>query len=610
MVKIIPTPKKIEEKDGAFDFSGVSLFVPDFSDKRIVKAATVLAEEIEELTGKKAAVTSSEPSGKVVIITYGKKEKALFEIEGEGYVLTVSANGIKIHGDGSAGAFCGIQSLRQLIKLNGGRIPCCEIEDRPDFGYRGFYLDITRGRVPTLEKLKRVVDMLSFYKVNSLQLYVEDAFTFKELDGVVTAEAALTPDEIRELDIYCREHFVELIPSLSTFGHLYTLLQSDRYRHICELENYEPTRNYWMEKQWHHTVDAYDPETIKVIGSMIEQYIPLFTSEYFNICCDETIDLCKGKNEGKDKAQAYFYHVEKLIKIIKKHGKKVMMWGDEPMAHPEAAREKLPSDTVILNWCYRREVAEWIPQMFSELGFSQIACTGTSCWDTFIENVNISVGNITSFSRHAKKYNALGILNTNWGDFGHVCAFNCNLYGMLFGAEKSWNVDSAIDEDFERTASFLLYGIKEFNMAETLRRLGKAAFSGDWFKFVMWHSAVCLEGKKTPFSYGEWGSEADTIAALEICREESARLLSLGRNDAVITDLLLAARALSLMNRLALYANSVRGYEDKELLQRDFDSWLSDYSAAWLREDKPSGLGRISDFVKNITDVPILKSEE
>ena len=364
-----------------------------------------------------------------------------------------------------------------------------------------------------------------------------------------------------------------------------------------------------MEKQWHHTVDAYDPETIKVIGSMIEQYIPLFTSEYFNICCDETIDLCKGKNEGKDKADAYFYHVEKLIEIVKRHGKKVMMWGDEPMAHPEAAKEKLPSDTVILNWCYRREVAEWIPQMFSELGFPQIACTGTSCWDTFIENVNISVGNITSFSGHAKKYKALGILNTNWGDFGHVCAFNCNLYGMLFGAEKSWNVDGEINDDFEKSASRLLYGVTEFNMVETLRRLGRAAFSGSWFTYVMWHSAVCLEEKNRPYSYGEWGSEEKTLEAVKICEEEFSRLSSLGRNDAVASDLILAARALLLMNRLRLYVNGAEGFGDKEALQKDFDFWLEEYSAAWLREDKPSDLFRIQGFVKNITDVPVITEE-
>ena len=122
---------------------------------------------------------------------------------------------------------------------------------------------------------------------------------FKELEGIVTEDEALTPAEMLALDDYCYEHFIDLVPSLSTFGHMYTLLQSDKYKHLCELENFEPKRVYWMEKQWHHTIDPYNPESAEVVISMIEQYIPLFRSKYFNICCDETLDLCRGRNAEK-----------------------------------------------------------------------------------------------------------------------------------------------------------------------------------------------------------------------------------------------------------------------------------------------------------------------
>ena len=75
--------------------------------------------------------------------------------------------------------------------------------------------------------------MLSYYKINMLQLYVEDAFMFKELEGIVTEDEALTPAEMLALDDYCYEHFIDLVPSLSTFGHMYTLLQSDKYKPLC-----------------------------------------------------------------------------------------------------------------------------------------------------------------------------------------------------------------------------------------------------------------------------------------------------------------------------------------------------------------------------------------
>ena len=587
MLSIIPTPRHLEARDGFFDITRADINISEELDARVASSLSDFCREAG-ISGGEKAISVSHGDG------------------GEGYTLSVCEDGITIAADGAAGAFYALQSLRQLYLENGKDIPCCYIEDCPDFSMRGFYHDITRGRVPTLRKLKEIADTLAYYKINSLQLYVEDAFTFRELEGIVTADCALTPEEIRELDAYCHDRFIDLVPSMASFGHLYTLLQSEKYNRICELRGHEPYRNYWLERQWHHTVDVYNPETIEVIGSMLRQYIPLFSSKYFNICCDETMDLCGGTNVGRDKGEAYFYHVEKLIEIVKSYGKTPMMWGDECMARPDMAKERLPWDIIVLNWCYRHTVAEWIPKMFWERGFKQIACTGTSCWENFIENVNISTGNISSFASHAKKYGALGILNTNWGDFGHVCPFNSNLYGLLFGAQKSWNVDATTDDEFERAASLLLYGVTEFNMIDTLRALGRAASSCSWSDFVVWHSANFLEEKDEPLHYG-WGKDGpltaeDVFANIEICRSETSRLESLGRTDSIFEDLILSARALELMNRLMLYLNGVDG--DGNALQNDFNLWLEDYRAAWLRDDKPSDLWRIEEFIKNITELP------
>ena len=603
MLNIIPTPRYTEKRDGAFSLSSSRVFCSSIEHKGVLLALSALCEEIGRVAGEYIPLSSAAPFGRAVIVRAGDNEEC------EEYTLTVGENEILIESDGARGAFYGVQSLRQLVRLNGREIPACTVKDSPDFSYRGFYHDVTRGRVPTLEKLKEIADTLAFYKINSLQLYIEDAFTFKELEGIVTPECALTPSEILELDSYCRERYIELIPSMATFGHLFTLLQSEKYNCISELGEHKLTRNYWLERQWHHTVDVYNPETIKVISSMMEQYLPLFSSKYFNICCDETMDLCRGKNEGKDKAEAYFYHLDKLIALARSYGKTVMLWGDECMAYPDMAKERVPSDAVVLNWCYRREVNEWIPKMFWERGFTQVACTGTSCWDNFMENINISVKNISSFAAHAKKYDIKGILNTNWGDFGHVCPFSCNLYGLMFGAQKSWNVDAVTDEDFEKAASLLLYGIRDFNMADVLRNMGRAMRGCSWSEFVIWHSAVTLENKTDAPKIGrrfDGEFSADMlIGNIETCHAEAKRLLTLGRDDKIICDLLLSVRGIELMNREVLLVNGVEGYTDKASLQKDFNTWLLEYSRAWLRDDKPSGLSKIQDFIRNITNVPV-----
>ena len=596
MINVIPTPRNTEELSGCFSVENLSVCVADDADKRIVSAARTLCKELEALSGSYVPLTSSDKEN-AIVITHGE--------DGEGYVLSVSENNIRISGEGPAGAFYGIQTLRQLIKENGLSVPCCKIDDAPDFTYRGFYHDISRGRVNRLETLKKAADMLAYFKMNSLQLYVEAAFTFKELEGIATPENALTPEEILELDEYCYNRFIDLVPSLSTFGHLFTLLQSERYNDISELGAHTMTRNYWLERQWHHTVDVYNPRTIQVIGSMLEQYIPLFRSKYFNICCDETLDLCNGKNKGKDKGEAYFHHLDKLMEIIKAHGKTPMMWGDECMARPEMAKERVPGDTVILNWCYHKHVNEWIPKFYWELGFNQIVCPGTACWDNFVEDIDISTGNISEFAAHAKKYGALGILNTNWGDFGHVCAFNCNLYGVLFGAEKSWNVCAPTDEEFERAATLLLYDIKNFNMADVLRKLSRASKTCSWSNFVIWHSAVTLEGKseKLGTSGDENYDPQSCINSLDLCRQALDELRALNSADKRIRDLILGAKGIELMNKEYLYVNKAEGFDDDGALQAEFDEWLTEYSDSWLESCKPSDLAVLQEFIKNITKI-------
>ena len=74
----------------------------------------------------------------------------------------------------------------------------------------------------------------------------------------------------------------------------------EEYKQFCELEDYQPSSNIWAERIHHHTIDPTNEGSIKLICSLIDQYAPLFRSKYFNICCDETFDLGKGRNKDKD----------------------------------------------------------------------------------------------------------------------------------------------------------------------------------------------------------------------------------------------------------------------------------------------------------------------
>ena len=47
----------------------------------------------------------------------------------------------------------------------------------------------------------------------------------------------------------------------------------------------------------HHTLDVSNEKSFEVVEKMVKDFLPLFSSNKFNICCDETFDLAKGKSK-------------------------------------------------------------------------------------------------------------------------------------------------------------------------------------------------------------------------------------------------------------------------------------------------------------------------
>ena len=325
-MNLIPSPKKIEIRKGLLKSKTIKIKnMPE--DERIIKALKWF---------------SIEDDGILLEISMGYGES-------EEYTITIEENLITIQSEGTAGIFYAIQTLKQVFTHE--KISCCYIEDKPDFKYRGFYHDVTRGKVPKVETIKKLIDDMAYYKLNSLQLYVEHTFEFKEYADSIERTGYLTAKEIKEIDSYCCENFIEFIPSIATFGHLYELLQKDRYKHLQEIENFESGEFYWENRMLHHTIDPTKEESFEIVKSLIDQYMVNFTSDKFNICCDETFDLKKGKHKEEDTGELYIDFVTKIIEYLKSKGKTVMMWADILLNHPEQI-DKLPEDVELLNWYY------------------------------------------------------------------------------------------------------------------------------------------------------------------------------------------------------------------------------------------------------------------
>ena len=436
-MNLLPQPKSLILKEGNFAITPKTRIILHSScGASELEAVQLLREEIKKLIAFQLPINKACSTMDENYIYIRKSQK-----EGEAYTLTISSEKIEILG-GEAGIFYGIQTLRQIIRTSGRKLKALIIEDEPEFQARGFYHDVTRGKVPTLETLKELADRVAFYKINQLQLYVEHSFAFKKQSEVWVGADPLTAEEIMEFDEYCKKRHIELVPSLATFGHLYMALSSYSFNELCEQSHSLNKNHSWVNRIKQHTLDISNEKSIKFIEEMLEEFVPLFSSDKFNICGDETFDLGSDKNkellEKLGKGRLYVDFLNKIILSVKKYNKNVMFWGDIILNYPELLKE-IPDDVICLNWNYSESAEERNTKIISETGMKQYVCPSVWGWDKLLNAMDTSFENITKMVQYGKKYHAIGVLNTDWGDYGHINFLSGSVPGMIYGASLSWN---------------------------------------------------------------------------------------------------------------------------------------------------------------------------
>lgn len=523
--------------------------------------------------------------------------------KGEGYELYIEPSSVRINAASPAGAFYAVQTLRQIFLME--KVPCLHIEDEPDFAYRGFYHDVSRGKVPKLETLKRLVDDMAYYKLNSLQLYVEHTYPFDECSELVQRTGCLTARELRELDAYCRENFIDFIPSLATFGHMYEILEQEQYSGLRVAKEYEKTPNVWRERMRHHTIDPLNPGSIRLIRSLIDQYAPNFTSDYFNICGDETFDLKNYLGNTHDVGELYTGFINKIIAHVRQKGKKVMMWADIILQYPDKI-SGIPEDVCFLNWYYGRHPEYEDFQKIAGMQREQIVCPGTSSWNRFCENMDEEEDNISIMAEYGKRCGALGILNTNWGDWGNPCSIELAMYGLVLGAAKSWNTDGTkADASFYGDADRILY--ENTDGTRLLRKVSRMQDGIPWRDLVrLWYEKTAGPAGENPAVGTLHGTAPKPIpktvltekelhliqeAYLEI-KEELTR--ATWKKDEYRQELLLAAEGICASSEIyaGLQGNTPRRVTDTK-------EWMDRYAGKWREKNKESELNRILEVFRS-----------
>ncbi len=531
----------------------------------------------------------------------------------QSYRLSIGPDDLTLIAGDQQGLYYGFMTLRQLVRQadKAGRIPCVYIEDWPEFPVRGVMLDISRDRVPTMETLKRLIDLWSELKFNQVQLYMEHTFAYTAHRIVWEQASPITLQEAEELDRYCRERAIELVPNQNSFGHMERWLKHGRYSRLSDATGsfvdpwgglrHQPT-----------TLNPLDPESLDLLSGLYDELLPHFSSNMINVGADEPIDLGQGRSrEACDERGLGRVYLEFMLKIhgeLSRRGKVMQFYGDIVLHHPELIQE-LPRDVIALNWGYEADHPfNKESRMFAEAGLQFYVCPGTSAWNSIGGRWNNARQNILSAAREGRSAGASGFLLTDWGDNGHWQQLPVSYPPYLFAAAVSWNPEAGQKTDIEACLSRHIFRDDTGKAAQALIILGNLYEDG----IVRFRNAGALavllllelqqyhqEELKRLRGYDFAREQAGITEALSLLRQvdirsEEADLLY---RELTFTANLMAHAAHLGKERFATAGlmtaeipSSVRG-----ILAAELEALIDRYEKLWLNRSRPGGLKDSTD---------------
>lgn len=469
LISITPTPQEVTPKSGNFKITsqtkiilgegalGEDTFAAEQINAQLKEFKQAGLKIVKEASVKKLMsnyIFIGSPASRSAKQWLTSKKVSLDpHMKDEGYILSADKNGVVIIAESPRGRFYGVMSLCQMMERAQKNIsvPHVLIRDWPLQAVRGITDDLSRGQVSTMENFKKIIRFLARYKLNVYSPYIEDIFVFKNYPAIGKGRGELTAAEMKALDAYAKQYYVELIPIFETLGHWENILLMPEYVKYAEFSGA-------------HTVNVSDEAVYTMLDEMIGELADAFSSPYFNMAADESWDVGLGVNKGRvaasDLATVHAEHYKRVFEIIKKHGKKPMMYGDIILDRP-AILEKIPKDVVIVDWHY--SVADFYPSTvtFKSAGFPYIV--SPAVWNftgPFPSHVN-TLNNIQNFNRDGYLNGSLGLLTSSWNDYGGEALRELNYYGYAWTAECAWQPLKANLADFNKQFFADFFGNKQ-----------------------------------------------------------------------------------------------------------------------------------------------------
>lgn len=377
-VSIIPQPVSLQLDKGNFTIDARTTISYNKVDKSLKATANFLASGIKKISG----IHLSQNKAKFKKIEF--KISPTNEIGEEGYLLNVTADGIKITANTNEGLIYGIQSLFQVlpqIRTNAAmKVPCMQVKDYPRFKWRGMHLDVSRHFF-SVDMVKEYIELLAYYKMNTFHWHLVDdqgwrieikkypklteigAWRVDQNDKVwsyrpqakeeeeATYGGFYTQEEIKDLVKFAAERGVNIVPEIEMPGHVASAIAS--YPELsCNQKHQLPlTGGDYTNMSSNYC--AGNDEVFNFNEDVLTEVMALFPSKYIHIGGDEvdktswkSCEKCQKRmqNENlKTEEELQSYFIKRIEKFIVGKNRKMIGWD-------EILEGGLAQEAVVMSW--------------------------------------------------------------------------------------------------------------------------------------------------------------------------------------------------------------------------------------------------------------------
>ncbi|OQA84107.1 MAG: Beta-hexosaminidase [Lentisphaerae bacterium ADurb.Bin242] len=283
-----------------------------------------------------------------------------------------------------------------------------------NYKMRAVQMDLAR-QMETVPFIKGFIDFIAENHYNTLFLYLEWRVRTKTFD--IGKKEGYSAEELAEIVEYAAVRGIDVIPGLATLGHAELILEQQKFASYSERREGIPGR---FGDGIDHVFCPSLPETRRFLESYLSEVAAIFPkTPYLHVGGDEAWDfvLCSKCRDAvrtfDDEQKLYLDHFKFIHKVVKKLGKRMMLW-DDMFEYYEDILPEMPRDIIMVDWQYQKNVRGYLGHFcnlvfydifstYDKLGFDYLTAPADFCWS-----------NISTSTAHGDNYKPMGGLLTSW----------------------------------------------------------------------------------------------------------------------------------------------------------------------------------------------------